>query len=193
MAEDNSVPGPMGTIGNLLQTFYIVTSLAQPDRLFFFYIRTSKCKRRKSGLATRDYIVTTVQFTHDTAGNDRPSLKDLHDHVVLKVAYKWNDIAVQLLKADQGYKIKTVKADHPQDNEECCKRMFEIWLGTTSDATWNQLITALTSPCVGLDYVASQLCEYIRSIECEIYSHTAPVYNHESLSTFWYQYTVSVS
>ena len=96
---------------------------------------------------------------------------------------------MQLLKADQSYKIKTVKADHPQDNEECCKRMFEIWLGTT-DATWNKLITALTSPCVGLDYVASQLSEYIRSIEGEIYSNTASVYNHASLSTYWYQYTV---
>ena len=105
-------------------------------------------------------------------------LKDLHDHVVLKVACKWNDIAVQLLKADQHHNIGIVKSNHPQNAEECCKRIFEIWLGTSTDATWNQLITALTSPCVGLHYVASQLSNYIGSMECKIYRNTAFVYNH---------------
>ena len=98
-------------------------------------------------------------------------MKDLHDRVVLKVASKWKDIAVQLLKPDQHHAINIVESDHPRNARECCKRIFEIWLDTTTDATWNQLITALTSPCVGLDYVASQLCDYTRSIEgkkCEI-------------------------
>ena len=100
---------------------------------------------------------------------------------------------MQLLKPNQHYEISIVESDHPQDVKECCIRIFKIWLDTTTDATWNQLITALSSPCVGLDYEASQLSEYIRSIECEIYSNTASVYNHASLSTFWYQYRVSVS
>ena len=91
--------------------------------------------------------------------------------MVLKVASKWKDITVQLLKTDQQQVINIINSDHPQNARECCKRIFEIWLDTTTDATWNQLITALTSPCVGLDYVASQLSDYMRSIEgkkCEI-------------------------
>ena len=99
-------------------------------------------------------------------------MKDLHDRVVLKVAHKWKDLAVQLLQTDQQHTIDIVKSDHSQDTAECCKCIFEIWLNTTDDATWNQLITALTSPCVGLDYVASQLMisEHITNTECEIYS-----------------------
>ena len=124
-----------------------------------------------------------VQFKFDTAGNERPSLKDLHDRVVLEVAPKWKDIAVQLLKDDQQQMINIVKSDHPQDAVECCKSIFEIWLETTTDATWNQLITALTSPCVRLDHVASQLSEYIRSMECEIYGNNTSVYNSSAYST----------
>ena len=100
-------------------------------------------------------------------GSERPSLKDLHDHVVSQVAHKWKDLGVQLLKSDQQNELSIIAADYPGNCRECCKRVFEIWLNTTADATWDQLIAALES--VGLNHFASELKGSIRRIECEIY------------------------
>ena len=102
-------------------------------------------------------------------GNKRPSLKDLHDHVVSQVAHKWKDLGVQLLRSDQQNELNIVEADHRCNSRECCKRVFEIWLNTTADATWDQLIAAIRG--VGLNNFASELNEFIRNTECEIF-HT---------------------
>ena len=84
-------------------------------------------------------------------------LKDLHDHVVQKVAHKWKDLGVQLLRTDQQEALRIIELDHPRDTVECCKCVFEKWLDTTTDATWNWLISALRSPTVQLDYLAAQI------------------------------------
>ena len=101
-------------------------------------------------------------------GSKCPSLKDLHDHVVSQVAHKWKDLGVQLLRCNQQNELNIEEADHPGNSRECCKRVFEIWLNTTADATWDQLIAALKS--VGLNHFASELNGSIRSKECEIYN-----------------------
>ena len=90
-------------------------------------------------------------------GNDRPSLKDLYDHVMMKVADRWKDLGVQLLRSDQEKMINIIEADYPHNTVKCCKRIFEKWLDTTEDATWNMLIKALRSPSVQLNYLAGQL------------------------------------
>ena len=36
-----------------------------------------------------------------------------------------------------------IAADHPHSVEECCKSMFEKWLNTQKDASWNQLVEAI--------------------------------------------------
>ena len=84
-------------------------------------------------------------------------MKDLHDHVLLEVADKWRDLGVQLLAPDHQGVLKVIAADHPRDVVSCCKCVLEKWLDTTTDATWDQLITALRSPSIQLDYLASQL------------------------------------
>ena len=90
-------------------------------------------------------------------GSDRPFLRDLHDYVVNRVADKWRDLGIQLLRADQERMLDIIAADHPHDVVSCCKCVLEKWLDTTTDATWNELIRALRSPGVQLDYLAGQL------------------------------------
>ena len=94
---------------------------------------------------------------HAYTGSDRPTLKDLNDHVVMIVADKWNDLGVKLLRPDQENVIRIIAADHPHDAVSCCQCVLQKWLDTSTDATWNQLITALRSPIIQLDYLASQL------------------------------------
>ena len=77
--------------------------------------------------------------------------------MVNNVAAKWRDLGVQLLRPDQETMLDIIAANHPHDVVSCCKRVLEKWLDTTTDATWNELIRALRSPSVQLDYLARQL------------------------------------
>ena len=90
-------------------------------------------------------------------GSDRPSLKNLNDHVVNNVAHKWRDLGEQLLQPDQETMLDIIEADQPSDVVSCCKRFFKKWRDTTTNATWDQLIQALRSPSVQLVYLADQL------------------------------------
>ena len=87
-------------------------------------------------------------------GNDRPSLKDLHNHVVQRVAERWRDVGVQLLNTTTESMLGIIEKDHPQDVMGCCKCMFQYWLDTRPDASWNQLLEALRSPSVQLNSLA---------------------------------------
>lgn len=100
-------------------------------------------------------------------GSDRPSLKDLYDHVVPKVADKWEDLGVQLLRPDQEKMLDVIAADSSHDVVSCCKRVLKKWLETSTNATWNELIRALRRPSMELDRLANQL-ERMLSIECKI-------------------------
>ena len=73
------------------------------------------------------------------------------------MADKWKDFGVQLLRSDQEKLLDIIAADHPYDVVSCCKCVLKKWLETTTDATWNQLIKALRSPSIQLDYLAGQL------------------------------------
>ena len=100
-------------------------------------------------------------------GNDRPSLKDLYDHVVPNVADKWEDLGVQLLRPDQEKMLDVIAADRSHDVVSCCKRVLKKWLDTSTNATWNELIRVLRRPSVELDCLANQL-EQMLSIKRKI-------------------------
>ena len=102
-------------------------------------------------------------------GSDRPLLKDLYDHVVNNVVGKWRDLGVKLLRPDQEKMLDIIAADHHDDVVSCCKCVLKKWLNTTTDATWNELIRALRSASVQLDYLAGQL-EQMMITECKTYS-----------------------
>ena len=67
------------------------------------------------------------------------------------VAAQWYDLGVQLLDNATGV-LDVIKADHPNDASKCCTIMFEKWLMMKPDASWSQLVTALTT--VGLNSLA---------------------------------------
>ena len=83
------------------------------------------------------------------------------------MAEKWRDLGVQLLRPDQEKMLGIIATNHSRDVVSCCKCVLETWLDTTTDATWNELIRALRSPSVQLDYLAGQL-EQKMMTECEI-------------------------
>ena len=93
----------------------------------------------------------------------------------MKVADRWKDLGVQLLRSDQERMLDIIEADNPHNAVSCCKRVFEKWLQATEDATWNMLIKALRSPSVQLDYLAGQL-EKMLITECKIYMTNFCVY-----------------
>ena len=95
------------------------------------------------------YIIIIINI-----GSDRPSLRALYDHVANGGAGKWRDLGVQLLPPEM---VDIIAVDHPNDAVSCCKCVLKKWRETATDATWNQLIRALRSPSVQLNYLASQL------------------------------------
>ena len=90
-------------------------------------------------------------------GDDRPILRDLYDHVVPSVADKWRDLGVKLLHPTliEQRVLEVIAADHPHSVENCCKSMFEKWLNTQEDASWQQLLEALQT--MQLNYLAEQI------------------------------------
>ena len=69
------------------------------------------------------------------------------------------------MRPDQEKVLDIIAADHPHDVVSCCKCLFKKWLDTTTDATWNQLIRALRTPSIQLDYLAGRLEQM--NIECK--------------------------
>ena len=110
-------------------------------------------------------IVVNIVLT----GSDRPSLRDLENHVVMNVANKWRSLGVQLLRPDQENLLDIIAADHPSSVVACCQDVLKKWLNTTKDATWNHLIEALRRSTIQLNHFASQL-EQILSTKCKIYT-----------------------
>ena len=84
--------------------------------------------------------------------------------MVPSVADKWRDIGVHLLHPTiiDDRVLEVIKADHPCSVEGCCKSMFEKWLNTQKDASWNQLVEAIKS--IGLHTLASSLGDVIGKV-----------------------------
>ena len=87
----------------------------------------------------------------------RPSQKELYNHVSLNAATKWRELGVQLLGNNCQAVLRIIEKNYPHDAEECCKRTLDKWLETKDDASWDQLIKALQSSSVQLNYLASQI------------------------------------
>ena len=97
-----------------------------------------------------------------------PLLKDLYDHVVPVVADKWRDIGVHLLHPTliNNRVLEVIAADHPHSVEGCCKSMFEKWLETQKDSSWNQLVEAIKS--IKLHTLASALGDIIGKVVLQV-------------------------
>ena len=59
------------------------------------------------------------------------------------VVVKWHELGVQLLNRKDIHYLDEIKVNHPQNVRDCCYKMFEQWLRTKLDASWDQLCNAL--------------------------------------------------
>jgi len=98
-------------------------------------------------------------------GTDYPTPRQIHN--ILKpeasgVVVQWYDLGIQLLDDKGGIGVlDAIKADHPNDVNTCCNKMFIKWLLMKPDATWSQLITALTR--IGMNTVAEDLNKQLKT------------------------------
>ena len=81
----------------------------------------------------------------------KPELKDL---MHLQVS-DWYRLGLEL--GLKSYKLDIIKRDHQGDTESQICKMFDRWLRTQPDASYEQLIKALHE--VGDERVANSLCE----------------------------------
>jgi len=58
------------------------------------------------------------------------------------VVTKWYDIGIELLDSNTAA-LEIIKKNNQNDPEKCCTGMFNKWLESKPDASWNQLITVL--------------------------------------------------
>ena len=88
-------------------------------------------------------------------GCDRPALKHLNQYVRDEASTKWHDLGLALLEPEDEGKLNEIQSNHPKDNGECCKQMFQLWLQRCPHGTWNQLIEALRE--IKLNQLASKI------------------------------------
>ncbi|XP_065883067.1 sacsin-like [Dysidea avara] len=96
-------------------------------------------------------------------GQDSPIIKQIHN--ILKpdttgVAARWYNLGIQL-NMETGT-LDSIKADNPNDVNASCTAMFNQWLRTTPDASWNKLVCALNS--IDMSQAASDLDRQLTGI-----------------------------
>ena len=74
-------------------------------------------------------------------GNKRPTLSDVDGYVVPQYAHKWRQLGAQL--SFHQATLDIIFSNFRNDAEECCRNLMSRWLEENSDATWDQLQTAI--------------------------------------------------
>ena len=75
---------------------------------------------------------------------DRPTLRRINEIMRIKdieIASKWYILGLELKVTIR--KLKSIKVDHSDDVNTRFHLMFQEWLDTTPNASWQQLVTAL--------------------------------------------------
>ena len=75
------------------------------------------------------------------------------------MAARWHDLGTQLLTDDTVGVLDVIKADHPNDVRACCNEMFVRWLELQPNATWSQLITALSN--IGMNSAGEEVVKHL--------------------------------
>ena len=73
-------------------------------------------------------------------------MKDLQNIITPKYAAQWMVIGTQL-GIDYGT-LQIIAANFPSDVVRCCNEMFQKWLESDCEATWNKIYSAVESPAV---------------------------------------------
>ena len=73
-------------------------------------------------------------------------MKDLQNKITPYYAAHWTVIGTQL-GIHSGI-LQGIQACFPADAFRCCNKMFEVWLDTDCNATWDKVYKAIQSPGV---------------------------------------------
>ena len=95
-------------------------------------------------------VLYFCQTLYARTGCDRPTMKDLKDHVVPLVATEWYDLGIQLLHQNE---LKSIALNTRNNPNMCCEQMFYKWLMMDQIASWNKLIHAVED--IDLHYAAA--------------------------------------
>ena len=74
-------------------------------------------------------------------GNNRPTLRDINNHVVMKCATYWKQLGKNL-DIDEDL-LNIIEKDNPDKCEDCCDRMLSEWLDLNPTASWGILFDAM--------------------------------------------------
>ena len=83
-------------------------------------------------------------------GKEKPQLKDIEEHVVIRFATQWRQLG-NLLNIDQN-SLDILQHDYPNNCKECCSRILDAWLqeNTQENTTWEILINAIDKLPTGM-------------------------------------------
>ena len=83
--------------------------------------------------------------------------------MVPNVGSKWHDLGLKLLNEQQPYTQHWTKiCDIPPNDKLQCGKMLECWINATPEATWNDLINALTA--ISLSSIADDIIKEILQV-----------------------------
>ena len=86
--------------------------------------------------------------------SDRPALRDLANFVVPRASSRWYSLGIQLFDPRDERVLHNMKTESSKQPEQQCIEVFNHWLTTTINPTWNKLIESLRSSAVNLPNVA---------------------------------------
>ena len=98
------------------------------------------------------------------------------------VSFRWHDLGLELLEQEDEDELNELRANNPNNESECCKKMFELWLRKRNNATWFQLIQALRE--IDLNTLAHKVERMLMPME-----ETMP---HNNTGTYTYSCSVVV-
>ena len=96
-------------------------------------------------------------FMHFCIADKQPTTRQLLSFVIPKVATKWYELGIMLLKPEHETRLQQMKSDHSGDARKCCIEMFTYWRRTHPEDNWNDLVAALKNPGVEMIAVAADI------------------------------------
>ena len=87
------------------------------------------------------YVPVFTVFLYISIEYKRPELRDVYRYVVPEYASKWRYLGALLHFKEAELEI--IFSNFRHDSEECCRDLLSRWLETYSDASWDQLLSAI--------------------------------------------------
>ena len=77
--------------------------------------------------------------------------------VVPQASARWYNLGLQLFDQQDEGKLNSMKTQANKSPEEQCTEVFNHWLTTAKNTTWNKLIKSLKSQAVSLPNLARKI------------------------------------